>query len=68
MTTVSNEKAKTRVTSISFEDDAPQPLYKKWWFWLGLIVTVGFITVGLYLVVNFGFLSGTTVPISPLAG
>lgn len=66
MTINGNSKVKTRVTSISFEDDTALPFYKKWWFWLLLVVGAIVLTAVLYIVINFGLFSGAKTPISPL--
>ena len=64
---MSSDSPKTRVTTISFEEE-PTPWYKKWWVWLLALLVVVIISTVLYIVLSTGLLfGGSTKPISPLA-
>jgi len=57
---------KTRVTSISFDEEIT-PIYKKWWFWLLALVVVLIVTTVIFVLINGLLFTSSALPISPLA-
>jgi len=58
---------KTKVTSISFDEEKP-PFYKKWWVWVIIILVTLVIPVTVFVVINSSLIfGGPGTPISPLA-